>query len=209
MELGREVISLFYKDKSNRVRLNSLVVLQEERSRNNVETFLVRQEWDVVFSRRFGYIFHNSGCGGDESIEVSGIYHTTTNYVAKKLLGKPLGELVAPVIIEKNPQWVDSRDNPPFDDQPRTIAVRKRNQTRRLNKLPKHIDSQPGQDVLDWLENNGIEGESVWCSICRDYMPGENYNLCDHCWWCEHTGTYSTPNDRCSCETYENCVVRY
>lgn len=195
----REVVSHFYKDSSKRVHLNGLTVL-EEKTDGYVQT-----SYDVDYSRQFGYIFHMSGAGGNNEIEVRGLYHVTARVVARRLLGEK-GTLPAPRIIKKAPQWVDSRDMPPFDNQPRTQAIRKRNPTSLLARLPRAFDVPPGQDLLDWLQNNGIEGESVWCSTCRDFFPGENNcALCEHIWWCEKIGDYSTPENRCTCKDFEEC----
>jgi hypothetical protein len=189
--LKREVIAEFFKNSTGKIRINNLTVLQEERSRSDGEIYVVRQMYDVDYSRAFGYIFHMSGAGGSGLIEVRGIYHVSGN----------------PKIVEKEPQWVDARDHPPFEDQPRTQAVRKRNRTRRLAKLPKAITFRDeGDDILDWLQDNGIEGDSVWCSTCRDCFPGtDDWNLCVHCWWCDKTGDYSTPESRCDCKSREEC----
>jgi hypothetical protein len=77
-----------------------------------------------------------------------------------------------------------------------------------LPKLPKAFLReaevlQPGWDLLDWLEHFAIHGEAVWCSVCHDYYPGEE--LCKHCWWCDKTGWYSTPDERCKCKDQEEC----
>jgi hypothetical protein len=201
-ELHREVVGHFWKDSSKRVRLCSLTVLKESKSSFNGNIFLSRDEYDVDYSKTFGYIFHNSGSGGDESIEVSGIYYVTVNAITKRLLGEPLGELRTPTIVEKEPQWVGK-------DAKGTKAIRKRNRTRRIFKLPKAIDLSDGEDLLDWLQSNGIEGDSVWCSTCKDFFPGQDdWNLCKHCWWCDKTANYSTPNDRCTCKDRDECSDR-
>lgn len=208
--LNREVIALFFKDKSKIVRLYSLIVLKEIKKNYEGKTFLSRYEYDVEYSKKFGYIFNHFGYGGSPIINVSGIYHVTANVVTKRLMGQSTGVLVPPKIVENPPQWVDSRDKAPFDNKPRTKEVRKRNKTRQLFKLPKAFDVKPGEDLLEWLRNNGIESESMWCSTCRDYFPSSNsYDLCEHVWWCENTGTYSTPSDRCKCKNLEECLVRY
>lgn len=192
--LHREVVGMFYKDRSKRVRLNSLVVLQEH-GKNDGHVYLVKEYWDVDWSRKFGYLFHMSGCGGDETIEVRGIYHATAKSVAMKLLGQSLGALVAPRIVEKEQQWVEKHE---------------RNRTRRLTKLPNAIVLDEDEDLMDWLQYNGIESDMVWCSSCRDCFPGSNdYDLCEHVWWCENTATYSTPDDRCKCKNLDECLVRY
>lgn len=198
-ELHREVVGHFWKDSSKRVRLTALTVLQEVNSHAAGGVYVSREEWDVDYSKTFGYLFHNSGGGGDDSIEVSGIYHVSANCIARRLLGEPLGELRTPVIVEKEPQWVGR-------DAKGTKVIRKRNKTRRIFKLPKTIDLSEGEDLLDWLQTNGIEGDAVWCSTCKDFFPGQDdYNLCKHCWWCDKTGNYSTPSDRCTCKDREGC----
>jgi hypothetical protein len=201
--LSREVVALFFKDASKRVWLNSLVVLQE--IEGTTGAYVRKEFWDVDYSKKFGYIYHMSGAGGDDSIEVSGLYHSTATFVTKKLLGIPIAALDGLHIVEKPAQWVDARDEFPFDNQPRTQAIRKRNRTRRIGKLPKVFYLQPGHDLLDWLHRNAIEGDSVWCSTCKDVMPGGDCDLCEHVWWCDKTGDYSTPNSRCECEDREEC----
>ena len=192
--LTRSVVAEFFKDGRGIVRVNNLTVLQEEKGYEG-RVYVCKQLWDVDYSRKFGYLLHMSGAGGRSTIEVRGIYHVSG-------IGNPK-------IVEIEPQWVDARDSEPFDDKPRTIAVRKRNRTRRLTKLPKAIDLKPGQDMLDWLQSNGIESDSVWCSICRDCFPGnDDWNLCDHCWWCDKSGFYSTPDERCTCKNREECDDR-
>lgn len=191
-KLNRDVVAEFFKDSAGRVRINNLTVLQEEMSRHDGKVYTIRQYWDVDYSKKYGYLFHMSGCGGNGPIEVRGIYFVEGN-------GKPN-------IREKDPQWVDARDKPPFEEQLRTQAIRKRNRTRRLAKLPKSIDLREGEDILDWLQSNCIEGDSVWCSICRDCFPGsDDWNLCEHCWWCDEAGNYSTPTERCDCKSREEC----
>lgn len=189
-KLNRELVAEFYKDSGGRVRLNNLTVLQDEYSLHYRKVFTHRHYYDVDYSKNYGYIFHMSGAGGSGPIEVSGIYFVK---------GKPK-------IKEKEPTWVDARDSEPFEEQPRTQAVRKRNRTRRMTRLPKAFDLRDGEDILDWLENNGIHGESVWCSICHDCSPGsDDWNLCEHCWWCDATGEYSTPDSRCTCKDRDEC----
>lgn len=86
------------------------------------------------------------------------------------------------------------------EEQPSTLInrkARKRNRTRKLRSVPKAFALEPGRDLLHWLEQNAIEETAVYCSVCRDHMPSDQ--LCDHCWWCDEIGWYSTPSERCKC----------
>jgi hypothetical protein len=127
--------------------------------------------------------------GGFHEPEVSGIYFLAGDMKVK----------------EKPCQLVDDRDKPPWKSK-RTKAIRERNRTRRLAKLPKAFDMDGFENLLEWLQQNAIEGDAVYCSICRDYFPGtDDWNLCEHCWWCDKTGDYSTPSERCKCKDRDAC----
>lgn len=84
-----------------------------------------------------------------------------------------------------------------------TARIRERNATRRMKKLPKGIELVEGESLMDWIENNSIQGDSVWCDKCNDHLPGEQ--LCEHCWWCEQIGWYSTPDEPCECPMVKKC----
>lgn len=188
--LNRELVAEFFKSAGGKVRLNSLIVLQEEIGHHDGKLYISRKFYDVDYSRQFGYLFHMSGFGGGPPIEVSGIYFVKGT----------------PEIEEKETTLVDAKDSPPWKGAG-TLKIRERNRTRRISRLPKALDLKDGQDLLDWLQNNGIEGDAVWCSICHDYFPGsDDYNLCEHCWWCDKTGNYSTPDERCDCMSREDCM---
>lgn len=75
-------------------------------------------------------------------------------------------------------------------------VARLRNKTRRIARMPAKFRCDGG-DLLDWLERNGIQQDPVWCDECRDYVAGDD--LCEHCWWCNEIGWYSTPGDPCGC----------
>jgi hypothetical protein len=139
-------------------------VIAEETTRHG--TGLMRTEYDVEYSKRYGYLFDKSGCGGSDPVTVSGLYFTSGNVTVRETPG----------------QFV-------------TRKARRLNPTHRLRKLPGEFTSERAADLLDWLEDNGIQQGSVWCSECRDRVLSEE--LCEHCWWCEKIGWYSTPSDRC------------
>ena len=184
-QLNRELVGEFFEAEDGTIRLNALTVFQDERTHRS------KHIYDVDYSKEYGYIFHMSGGGGGRGqvIEVSGLY-----FVVGKLK-----------VIEKEAQWVDSQDRPPWVGE-KTLAIRKRNATRRLTELPLMFVGAEDGDLLAWLENSAIESESVWCSICDDCFPGENNcDLCVHCWWCDKTGWWSTPSERCACKDREEC----
>lgn len=183
------LVGTFYKTSGKRLTLDSLTVITEEVSRHDGKTYRGRDGYDVDWSKAFGYIFHNSSGGGEHTVEVSGIYFASGEVEVK----------------EKPAEFVDAHDKPPWKSK-RTKAIRERNKTRRLAKLPKAFDMTGVGNLLEWLQQNGIEGDAVYCSICRDYFPGtDDWNLCKHCWWCAKIGDYSTPSERCKCKDREEC----
>lgn len=183
------VAAEFHKDSGGRIKLFSLTAIMKKVSRHDGKTYRGREGYDVDWSKEYGYIFHNSGGGGDHTVEVSGIYFTSGDVQVKE----------TPCTL------VDYRDKPPWRSK-RTKAVRQRNRTRRLDRLPKAFDMKDAQNLLEWLQRNGIEGDAVYCSICRDCFPGtDDWNLCEHCWWCDKTGDYSTPTECCKCKSREEC----
>lgn len=44
------------------------------------------------------------------------------------------------------------------------------------------------------LENWTLFDDCLYCSICDDWLPEED--TCDHIWWDEELGDFSTPYDR-------------
>lgn len=48
-----------------------------------------------------------------------------------------------------------------------------------------------------------VEGRCEWCSVCEDWMPIENAVLCEHIWYCDECGEWSTPEERCDCKCEE------
>jgi hypothetical protein len=178
--MSRIIVAEFHKPSRGPLELFSLTVI-EPCTLHGGGAGISRTTYDVDRSKKFGYIFHESGGGGALSpVPVSGIYYVRGDIAVK----------------ESPCQLVDGRDKAPYRSK-RTKAIRKRNRTRRLRALPPTFRGQ--DDLLGWLEYNGIQEESVYCSKCKDSMPGNDYDLCKHCWWCERVGWYSRPSERCGC----------
>lgn len=174
----RQIVAEFRKDSGGRLTLWQLTALQEKTGAG--ETYISRSIYDVEWSLSYGYLFDMSGFGGRGPIPVEGIYFAS-----------------AGAEIEERPCRL-------FDPNRKyTRALRKRNRTRRLRRLPRAFDLEPGWDLLDWLQHRAIEDSAVWCSVCRDHLPGGS--LCEHCWWCRAASWYSTPTERCKCKSQEEC----
>lgn len=161
--MPRPTVAEFYKEPNGRLRLFSLVVTNERNDRGRPYT--MRETYDVDWSKRYGYIFEQSGFGGDDAVTVTGPYFV--------------------------------RGAIPVKEQRAHRRARKGNRTRRLRAVPRAFDLSGGQDLLEWLQCHGIEDKAVWCSECDDYHPGDQ--LCEHCWWCDEIGWYSTPSEPCGC----------
>lgn len=179
MEEARAIVAEFQKSAGKRLTLWNLTVI--EFGSDADRDWLYRKYYDINWSRSYdSYLFHHSGSGGGNDVEVSGIYFATGD-----------------VTIKETPcQLVDARDKPPWRGK-RTRAIRELNRTRRLRSLPKAFDIKPGHDLLTWLQGNALEQQAVYCSTCRDDLPGDY--LCDHTWWCDKIGWYSTPSEPCGC----------
>lgn len=183
------LVGTFFKSAGGRLTLDSLTTFTNEHSDYYKKHYVSRTGYDVDYSRRFGYLYHESSGGGDNTVEVSGIYFTSGKIDIK----------------EKPAQFVDVHDKPPWRGKG-TKAIRKRNRTRRLSVLPKAFDMEGCEDLLDWLGRNAIESGAVYCSTCKDYFPGyQECDMCGHIWWCEKTGWWSTPSERCNCNNREAC----
>jgi hypothetical protein len=183
----RTIVAEFHKSAGKRLTLWSLTVL--ERGEDGGREYISRTYYDVNWSRSYGYLFHQSGAGGGDDVEVGGIYFVSGDVTIKEM---PC-------------QLVDARDKPPWRGR-RTRVIRARNRTRRMRALPKAFDIKPGHDLLDWLQWNAIQQEAVYCSICRDDLPGDQ--LCAHTWWCDEIGWYSTPSEPCGCAPGADCHSR-
>lgn len=174
---GRQIVAEFHKRAGGRLELFAITTLTKEVG-NDGRAYLSRTQYDVDLSRKYGYIFDQSGFGGGSTVAVSGIYFASSGVSLK----------------ETPTQLVASTDKPPFRSKA-TKVIRQRNRTRRLRSLPRSFDLRPGWDLMDWLENNAIQSDSVWCSSCRDTFPEDS--LCEHCWWCDQKCWWSTPSERC------------
>lgn len=163
--MTRAIVAQFQRF-AGRIWLWSITVFEEKTTPRG--SYISKTIYDVDYSKKFGYLFHQSGFGGDCSVRVEGLYF-----------------VFGDVKINEAPSNFVTRKS------------RRLNPTRRLTKLPPYFDLEPGTDILDWLQHNGIEQDAVYCSICRDYLPGDSYNLCSHIWWCEKSGWYSTPSEPC------------
>ena len=186
------VAAEFHKDSGGRLELFSLWTRTEGVSRHDGKTYVGSDGYDVEWSKYHQtYIFHNSSRGFHEP-EVSGIYFLAGDMKVK----------------EKPYTRVDGGDKPPWQSK-RTKAIRERNRTRRLAKLPKAFDMSHVENLLEWLQCNGIESDAVYCSTCRDWFPGDSsWDCCEHVWWCDKTCDYSTPDERCKCKDRETCDSR-
>ena len=179
----------FYKDSGGRLKLFSLWTRTEEVSRHDGKTYFGADGYDVEWSNHYGgYVFHNSSSGFHDP-KVSGIYFTSGDIKVK----------------EKPCTLVDARDKPPWRGK-RTKAIRERNRTRCLRRLPKQFDMTGVSNILEWLQHNALESDCEYCSECHDFIPTcEEWNLCEHIWWCEKKGFWSTPSERCGCKNRDEC----
>jgi hypothetical protein len=180
----RTIVAEFHKTAGKRLELFSLITIEEKGL--DGQKYKSRSIYDVDLSRTYGYVYHESGCGGTPEVDVEGIYWASAGAT----------------VFEHPTRLVASLDKPPWKSK-ETLAIRSRNRTRRLKKLPKTFRLESGKDLLDWLERNAIEGETVWCSTCQDRLPDRD--LCRHCWWCDTACGYSTPDERCKCKDRSEC----
>jgi hypothetical protein len=184
MAIPRAIVAQFHKTAGGRFELWSLTTITEEPAKDGSgEVWLSKAVYNVDWSRKYGYLYHQSGAGGSRPVPVNGIYFASGD-----------------VQIKEQPCLLCERSK--ATGRWRSREIRARNKTRRLRILPKAFRMDSG-NLFDWLEVNGIEGDSVYCSECRDNFPGDW--LCEHCWWCEKIGWWSTPSERCDCKNQEEC----
>lgn len=182
-----EFVAEFRKRPNGRLEMFSLTVV-ESRTTSDGRAYVYRTQYDVDRSRKYGYLYHQSGAGGGPLVEVTGVYFATSGAAIK----------------EKPTTLIDGRDKPPYRSAA-TRLIRQRNKTRRLRRVPAHMKSEHGANLLAWLEHNAISAESVYCSKCRDDIPDTGYDWCEHVWWCDKNERHSTPDDRCACASSIEC----
>lgn len=172
----RSCVAQFIKGSGGRLELWSITYMEEKVSRDGA-AYVSRDYYDVETSRRYGYIFDQSGGGGgNKPVVVDSPYFVTGD---ARVVERP-NRLCC---------W-------PLDETGRrTRKMRKRNRTRRLTNLPPYFDLEPGEDLLQWLQRTAIEQDAVYCSECSDFFPEDS--LCNHIWWCDKAAWWSTPGERC------------
>lgn len=175
---ARTVIARFYKDAGKRFTLWSVTVICDHGTYS---------QYDVEKSKRFGYIFSQCGMGGGQVVEIDGPYFVSG---------------VSAKIKEKRSRIVHSKDNPPWRSR-ETRRLRVLNRTRRLRTLPSGFEVPQGNDLIDWLERNGIQCEAVYCRTCADWYPEDD--ACRHVWWCDPKCDWSTPSYPCGHEDRDIC----
>ena len=192
LTLRQSIVAEFHASANRHLELFSLRLVKDKLIRNDEIRVVTRVDYyDVEYSKTHGYMYHLSG-GGPALVTVSGLYW----------VDGPAS------IVERPCALVDGSDSPPWR---KTKAIRDRNRTRRLRSLPvefldnQQVDSQRPRNLWDWLTTNGMETDTVYCSVCKDSMPREDQYLCSHIWWCERTCEYSTPDERCTCKRRAEC----
>lgn len=84
--MTRAIVAEFYKDSSKRLWLFQVTIVKEETARDGRR----RDMYDVEHSRRYGYIFHLSGFGGDPArAKVTGPYFTSGDNRTRRLRALP------------------------------------------------------------------------------------------------------------------------
>lgn len=78
-------------------------------------------------------------------------------------------------------------------------AFRRRNRTRRIRRIPaellsvSHNTGKSYEDLMQMLENEGIESSVYYCSLCKEHLPDREEDLCEHVWWCDTDSTLRGP----------------
>jgi hypothetical protein len=172
----RDILASFFMDEDHKLWLNSMSVLGPPEVGYDGKEYRGLSHYDVDWCKTYGYyIFHMSGGGGDIPQSVDGLYWRTEGFRVK----------------EKATKLCQPAEGGGID-KAATKYIRLRNRTRRLNSLPKDLRGE--SDLLAFLECHGVQDESVYCSVCQDDLPGDGH--CEHVWWCDHVGWWSTPEER-------------
>ena len=139
-----------------------------------------RTGWDVDWIDR-GYAYHQSSGGGSLRQAVNGVYWRHPD--------------MEYLVREETARYTDR-------------AFRKRNKTRRLRRVPGGFSGH--DDLMAYLEREGIEGETYYCAICEEYLLDEMGEHCSHVWWCDSDGIRRGPGSQdeenpcsdadCSCQ---------
>lgn len=195
--MKRELLATFFCDEDGKLWLHALSVSEPKTGYNGKEYWSL-DHYDVDWCKRDNcYLFHCSGGGGAFPQVVEGIYWRTAGFRVR----------------ERAAKWCNGDGD--GIDHAATKYIRMRNRTRRLIKLPKdlrgakHYDYSVSPcrvsegDLLDWLEHNARQEDSVFCGECADDLPGDD--LCGHCWWCETVGWYVTPSSETTVCFDANC----
>src|ERR1700744_2297171 len=113
------LVAQFITHQSRRMDLWSVTVFTF-RHDSRMGSWIMRDEYDVELSKKYGYIFNQSGWGGGKTVSVSGAYFAWGDVEIK----------------EEPTSLVSPTDEPPWC-APETLAIRKRNRTRRIKRLPR------------------------------------------------------------------------
>lgn len=70
------------------------------------------------------------------------------------------------------------------------VLLQDADKVKRLKQLPRHYSN-------DWFRNTFSAGTILGCSTCNDWFPDEPGDYCEHIWWCDICGDWSTPDERC------------
>jgi hypothetical protein len=82
-----------------------------------------------------------------------------------------------------NEIYVEGITNPIWLDRGIKLDVQNR-----LKRLPRRY-------ALKTLFDDCQDSDCEYCGVCKDWLPTDC--LCDHIWWCEECGWWSSPDERC------------
>ncbi len=166
VELDREYpyLAEFHLENDGTYRLFGLDTVSRSISLHYGEQ-IGRSGWDVEWIKGYQqYAYHNSSGGGSLRRYISGVYWRH------------------PAILHAVREETASYCNRSF---------RKRNKTRRLRRIPIELLNPPFsssaryQDLMEMLEDTGIEADTYYCSVCQERRPDREEDYCKHVWWCD------------------------